>query len=189
MRRVSISTAAAQAGLTYEKKAAPDVAELVRALPGAGRGATLRHVMTGDVRGRAVLMLESTIVMSAGPAVVPISHVLLASPAPGWPAMSVTPRTFIARLLGVGAARRQFRLDDPLFAQRFSVAADDLAFAHALLGPEVRSIIFEPPHAAWRVGSGHLVVAIPGPVRAPAIAPALVRMERFWAHVPADLAP
>ena len=185
------SAAAAEAaerlGLSYTAAAYKEFRNRFRDLPEVPANARIKHVIEGDLDGRALVVFESSYMIHTGQITTPVANTVYAVASPGWPVTHITPRGVLSRLfirLGVGSA---LRLENPEFNTRFSVKTDDEDFAIALLGPDMQAFMLTKTRARWRIGRGRVCLSYSGTLKADRIETSLDRMRGFWTWVPREL--
>ena len=179
--------AAEQLGLCYAAAADKEFRDRFRDLPEVPGNARIKHVLEGELDGRALVVFESSYMIYTGQTMIPVSNTVYAVASPDWPVTSITPRSALSRLfsrLGAGSA---LRLENPEFNARFSVKTDDEDFAIALLGPDMQAFMLTKTRARWRVGRGRVCLTYSGTLKPDRIETSLDRMRGFWTWVPREL--
>jgi hypothetical protein len=179
--------AAEQLGLSYAAAGDKEFRSRFRDLPEVPGNARIKHVLEGELDGRALVVFESSYTIHTGQATIPVANTVYAVSSPDWPGTQITPRNALSRLLfrlGVGSA---LRLEDPQFNSRFSVKTDDEDFAIALLGPDMQAFMLTKTQVRWRIGRGRVCLTYSGTLKADRLETSLERMRGFWTCVPREL--
>ena len=87
-------------GLGYAAKGDKEFLGRFTDLPEIPRGATIKHVMPGQVGDRLIEVFEATYMIHTGQAPIMISHTVYAAECPQWPVTHITPRNLLQRLMG-----------------------------------------------------------------------------------------
>ena len=185
------SAAAAEAaerlGLSYAAAADKEFRNRFRDLPEIPANARIKHVIEGDLDGRALVVFESSYMIHTGQITIPVANTIYAVASPDWPLTHITPRGLLSRLyvgLRVGSG---LRLENPQFNARFAVKKNDEDFAIALLGPDMQAFLLTKTRVRWRVGRGRVCLIYSGTLKSGRIAASLDRMRGFWTWVPREL--
>jgi hypothetical protein len=179
--------AAEQLGLSYAASADKEFRNRFRDLSEVPGNARIKHVLEGELDGRALVVFESSYMIYTGQTTIPVANTIYAVASPDWPVTHITPRGVLSRLyirLGVGSA---LRLENPEFNTRFSVKTDDEDFAIALLGPDMQAFMLTKTRVRWRVGRGRVCLTYSGTLKPDRIETSLDRMRGFWTWVPREL--
>jgi len=187
-KKPSRHAAAAEAmGFSYAPKADRPTLRAWRFLPEVPRGATLKHVMSGEVDGIPLTIFESSYVIMAGNTIIPVMSTLYAASAPPWPKLDVHPRNLLGRLLMTLGWRRGLMLENESFNRTFKLKTANEDFAVTLLGPDMQSFLLSKPNVKWRLGSGHACLVYSGKMKPDRLHASIQRMRTFWSHIPDEL--
>lgn len=180
--------AAAELGLTYDKKPARDVRKALVLPRGFIRSGELLHLCTGDLAGRELMLCEHRYLLHTGQATIPIIHTIYSSVAPDWPEVHVKPMSFFGRLARRLGLRKSLQLDDDRFNRAFSVKASDELFAVTLLSPDLQRLMLEKTSGvSWWIGRERVFLIYKGKLRADRMDRSIERLRRFWECVPPEL--
>ncbi|MHC4081895.1 MAG: hypothetical protein ACYS15_14820 [Planctomycetota bacterium] len=174
-------------GLSYAAEADKDFRSRFRDLPEVPGNARIKHVLEGELDGRALVAFESSYMIYTGQTTIPVANTVYAIASPDWPKTHVTPRGLLSRLyvrLGVGSG---LRLENPEFNARFSVKTDEEDFAIALLGPDMQAFMLTKARVRWRLGHGRVCLVYSGTLKPDRIEASLDRIRSFWTWVPREL--
>jgi len=178
---------AAKLGLAYLDKGVKGFHHDLGPLPGIPRGGDIRHVMTGTMHGRDLLVFQHTYVVNTGQAVIPVHHTVLTTPAPPWPVVTVLPRRGLRALAYRLGLRRGLLLEDEAFNLAFRIRTDDEEFALTLLDPDLQQFLREHVRITWHVHAGRAAMIYGGAVKVDRLEASLDRLRRFWENVPREL--
>jgi hypothetical protein len=183
----AVAEAAERLGLSYLAEADKEFRSRFGDLPEVPGSARIRHVLEGELDGRALVIFESSYMVYTGQTTMQVANTVYAVASPDWPVTHVTPRGVLSRLfvaLGVGTG---LRLENPQFNARFAVLTDDEDFAVALLGPDMQTFMLTKARVRWRVGHGRVCLVYPGSLKPARVTVSLDRMRAFWTWVPREL--
>ena len=186
-RSSSVAQAAERLGFAYAEKGDAAFKESFRYLGGVPAGATIRHVMTGELDGRRTIVFESSYMIHTGQAPIPITHTIYCAEAPDWPLTKVTPRNFLGQLTLKLFKPSGLVLDDPEFTRRFKVRADHEDFAITLLSPEMQAFMLTKRNVRWHIGYGRVCLVYSGGLKPDRIEASRERLRGFLAYVAPEL--
>ena len=179
--------AAERLGLSYTAVAYKEFRDRFRDLPEVPAKARIKHVLEGELDGRALVVFESSYMIHTGQITIPVANTVYAVASPAWPLTHITPRGLLSRLyVGLGAGSG-LRLENPQFNARLAVKTDDEDFAIALLGPDMQAFMLAKTRVRWRVGRGRVCLIYSGTLKSDRIAASLERMRGFWTWVPREI--
>ncbi|MHC4217682.1 MAG: hypothetical protein ACYSU7_04415 [Planctomycetota bacterium] len=179
--------AAEQLGLSYEPEGDKEFRNRFRDLPEVPGNCRIKHVLLGELEGRALVIFESTYMIYTGQATVPVASTVYAVESPDWPVTYVTPRSLLSRLFARMNATTGLKLESREFNCRFSIRTDDEDFAVALLGPDMQAFMLTKTRVRWRIGSGRVCLTYSGTLKPDRIGASLDRLLSFWSWVPREL--
>jgi hypothetical protein len=179
--------AAEHLGLSYEPEADKQFRNRFRDLPEVPGNSRIKHVLQGELEGRALVIFESTYLIYTGQAAVPVANTVYAVESPGWPSTHITPRGVLSRLFARANVTTGLKLENPEFNARFAIKTDNEDFVIALLGPEMQAFMLAKTRVRWRIGEGRVCLTYSGTLKPDRISASLDRLRSFWSWVPREL--
>jgi hypothetical protein len=183
----AVAEAAEHLGLSYAAAADKEFRNRYRDLPEVPGNARIKHVVEGELDGRALVVFESSYMIYTGQTTIPVANTVYAVASPDWPVVHVTPRGVLSRLYNKLGVATGLRLENPDFNARFSIKTDDEDFAIALLGPDMQAFMLTKTRVRWRVGRGRVCLTYSGTLKPDRLEMSLDRMRGFWTWVPREL--
>jgi hypothetical protein len=174
-------------GLSYLAAAEKGFRDRFRDLPEVPGNARIRHVLEGELDGRALVVFESSYMVHTGQTMMRVANSVCAVESPDWPVTHISPRGALSRLFVTLAAGSGLRLENPQFNASFSLKSDDEDFAIALLGPDMQAFMLTWARQRWRLGHGRVCLINTGPLKPQNVPAELDRMRGFWTWVPREL--
>ena len=151
-------------------------------------GKGIRYHMSGEHAGEWIDLVEHVYVVSTGKSSHVVVHTAAATPCPpGWPALSLTPRSGLAKLWEA-IVGEDLQVESRVFNDRWTIRTASNDFAILFLSPEVQDFLSHAGvHETWHVSAGSLCWVARTRLSPAELAAAVARQATLRAMVPPEL--
>lgn len=185
----SVEAVARRLGLSYVAKARREERSRLSKLARMPKPTEIRHLMRGEIAGRALTAFQHTYIVPAGQVMIPVvSTVYLAQAPTAWPKVVIAPTSAWRKALARLRRRSGPALDLDAFNRAFAIETKNPEFAILLLTPDLQEWLLDKRRQIkWVVGEGAVRLIYPGRMQPKRIERSIDRLKRFVSLLPAEL--